>query len=373
MMGTPGEGETRRFITDHLHGLGLAPHTEDIQWSNAYVTARKALVSTLIPLQLVYYLALRIGGTAGGVLSILAPILGSLFVVILGKAVLDDRFSYLGPMSTGKNVICDLPPDGGKPHQRMIYLTAHTDSVASTMPRLGTRLIVLAVLFFLASTVITLVGGVFQLTGSGPGLYPLIVLELMVVDSLVIVISLFEKRVNTSPGAVDNGSGVAILLSLAEHFKQDPLRKSSLKFIFFAGEEWGLYGSKGYVRAHREELLERLEQDVLINVDMVGSELAFVEKAGPFFRKPLNKELNGLISETADQLGIEARAYSTPLGNNSDHAPFRKLKMETAFFLAKKDIKRIHSPQDTIDGVDPDKLDEAVSLLKAVVLELDRR
>jgi hypothetical protein len=126
------------------------------------------------------------------------------------------------------------------------------------------------------------------------------------------------------------------------------------------------------VKLHRNELVEHIDRDVLINVDMVGSELAYVKKAGLLFKKPLNKELNQLISAVAENSGIEVRAFSTPLADNSDHAPFRKLKMETAFFLSKKDTKKIHKPLDTLEGVDPQKMEDAVSLLKAVVLELDQ-
>jgi len=59
------------------------------------------------------------------------------------------------------------------------------------------------------------------------------------------------------------------------------------------------------------------------------------------------------------------------MGNNSDHAPFRKLKMEVCFFLAKKDTKRIHGPKDTLEFVRPEKLDDAVCLIKGVVGKLD--
>jgi len=117
--------------------------------------------------------------------------------------------------------------------------------------------------------------------------------------------------------------------------------------------------------------MERADQDLLINVDMVGSELAYVNKAGLLFRKPLNKHLNRQISEIAEREGIEARAFSSPLASNSDHAPFRKLKMETAFFLSQKDTKKIHKPLDTIEKVNPQKMKDAVKLLSAVVMELD--
>ena len=317
-------------------------------------------------------ISLGIGGKTGGIISVVLPVLAVLFLVLLLKAIMNDKFSYLGKMSRGKNVICDLPPGSGKVPEKIIYFTAHTDSVGSSMPKLNMPLTMGSLLFFLISLGITLIGGVIQLEGNSSGIFNVILLIVSIINGLMIVISLFARRVDTSPGAIDNGSGTAILLSLAEYFQGNSLDQSTLRFIFCAAEEWGLYGSKGYVKAHRDELEEKINRDVLINVDMVGSELAYVNKGGLIFRKALNKELNRLIKEVAGKTGIEARAFSTPLVNNSDHAPFLKLKMETAFFLSKKDTKLIHKPLDTIDKVDPQKMEDALSLLKAVVLELDQ-
>jgi hypothetical protein len=47
-------------------------------------------------------------------------------------------------------------------------------------------------------------------------------------------------------GANDNASGVSLVLSLAEYFKNKPL-KYSIAFILFSGEELGLLGSKYFV------------------------------------------------------------------------------------------------------------------------------
>ena len=372
MMGTPAEKETTKFILDFLKRTGLSPYTEEIEWSGAYVMARKIMSLLLILWLCLLNISLSIGGNMGGILSVVLPVLAVLFFVLLLKAIMNDKFSYLGKMSRGKNVICDLPPGSGKVTKKIIYFTAHTDSVGSSMPKLNMPLTMGSLLFFLISLGITLIGGVIQLEGNASGTFNVILLIVSIINGLMIILNTFARRVDTSPGAIDNGSGSAILLSLAEYFQGNSLDQSTLRFIFCAAEEWGLYGSKGYVKAHRDELEEKINRDVLINVDMVGSELAYVNKGGLIFRKALNKKLNPLIKEVAGKTGIEARAFSTPLVNNSDHAPFLKLKMETAFFLSKKDTKLIHKPLDTIEKVDPQKMEDAVSLLKAVVLELDQ-
>ncbi len=101
---------------------------------------------------------------------------------------------------------------------------------------------------------------------------------------ILIFISMFTRRVNTSPGACDNGSGSAILLSLAAHYKEHPAQNLHMKFCWFAAEEWGLYGSKHYVADHKDEIVAQKDNSYLINVDMVGTELAYLDKAGMFIK-----------------------------------------------------------------------------------------
>jgi hypothetical protein len=105
---------------------------------------------------------------------------------------------------------------------------------------------------------------------------------------------------------------------------------------------------------------------------MVGSELAYVGKAGFIRKKELNSKLNDLIEETALENEIEARRFKTLMGGRSDHAPFKKEKLEVCCFIAKNDIKVIHSKKDTIDLVKPEKLDDAVQLIIKVVEKLDK-
>jgi len=52
----------------------------------------------------------------------------------------------------------------------------------------------------------------------------------------------------TAPGAEDNGSGLAVLLMLADAFKQsNVIPRKTIYFVAFAGEEQGLLGSHGFV------------------------------------------------------------------------------------------------------------------------------
>ena len=69
------------------------------------------------------------------------------------------------------------------------------------------------------------------------------------------------------PGANDNASGDALLLSLAKYYAAHPA-KYSIGFILFAGEEAGLVGSKYYT----ENPIVPLKQiRFLINTDLAGT------------------------------------------------------------------------------------------------------
>ncbi|MFN8330893.1 MAG: M28 family peptidase [Saprospiraceae bacterium] len=68
-------------------------------------------------------------------------------------------------------------------------------------------------------------------------------------------------------GADDNASGVASMLWLAEKVSKNKKLKTNFLFIAFSGEEYGLFGSKGFVE-HPTVPLQKIE--AMINMDMVG-------------------------------------------------------------------------------------------------------
>ncbi len=56
-------------------------------------------------------------------------------------------------------------------------------------------------------------------------------------------------------GALDDGTGVAIVMSAAKHILDHGIRpRKSIQVMLFAAEEEGLYGAHEYVRAHTQDL-----------------------------------------------------------------------------------------------------------------------
>ena len=67
------------------------------------------------------------------------------------------------------------------------------------------------------------------------------------------------------PGANDNASGTAMLISMADYFKENPLDFNIL-FVAFAGEEAGLLGSKYFVENNSMNLKDI---EFLLNLDIM--------------------------------------------------------------------------------------------------------
>lgn len=119
-------------------------------------------------------------------------------------------------------------------------------------------------------------------------------------------------------GAIDNGIGSFAILDLARTFKANNLApKRTMQFVFFMGEEQGLFGSRKMVEeAEKDGSIENIK--FMMNLDMSGN--------------PIGMNASGAAIDTSffDQLGQEIRAvdtiyqatFTSRAGLHSDHQPF---------------------------------------------------
>ena len=130
--------------------------------------------------------------------------------------------------------------------------------------------------------------------------------------------------VHDGPGINDNGSGSAALLGVARVLA-DQHPSVRVRFAFWAGEEFGLLGSRDYVASLRSA--EQAEISAYLNFDMLGSPnyVPFVYDApsAALGSERIADFLVGYLEEAG--IGAEAR----DLGSSSDHAPFDALGIPT--------------------------------------------
>ena len=158
------------------------------------------------------------------------------------------------------------------------------------------------------------------------------------------------------PGANDNASGVALLLSLAKYYATHP-QKYSIGFILFAGEEIGLLGSKYYTE-HPIIPLKNIR--FLTNTDLAGtgSEGITVVNASVFPKE--FALMNKINDEHKYLVSIGARGKAA----NSDHYWFTELGIPSFFFYTKGGIAAYH---DVFDKAATLPLNEQGDLMQLMI------
>lgn len=158
------------------------------------------------------------------------------------------------------------------------------------------------------------------------------------------------------PGANDNASGVALLLSLAKYYAANPA-KYSLVFVCFAGEEAGLIGSKFYTE---NPLLPLKNIRFLINTDLAGTgeEGITIVNATEF---PKEFKWMQEINEKHQLLkAVNARGKAP----NSDHYFFTEKGVPSFFFYTLGGITAYHDVFDVAETLPLTKHQQLFTLIK---------
>lgn len=180
-------------------------------------------------------------------------------------------------------------------------------------------------------------------------------------------------------GAVDNGTGVAGILEIAEQFAKIGKPKRSVLFAAVTLEESGLLGSKYYV-AHPTVPLENTVAVVNLDALSVAGRARDITVVGKG-----NSELDDVLKPIAEQQGRTLGEESNPAGGyyfRSDHFNFAKAGVPALYPDSGNDLieggtaagdaagkdyneKRYHKPDDEYDPATW-KLDGVLEDLQAV-------
>jgi hypothetical protein len=142
------------------------------------------------------------------------------------------------------------------------------------------------------------------------------------------------------PGADDNGSGSTAVLSIARAIAANPLKpKRSILFIWFAGEEVGLVGSR-YYTGHPLKPLENMT--CMLNIDMVGRNEdqgegdADADNEGHIHLVGSQRgetDLHNIVLEANKYVGFEFELDMESVWNRSDQVNFYNEGVPVAFMF----------------------------------------
>jgi len=136
------------------------------------------------------------------------------------------------------------------------------------------------------------------------------------------------------PGANDNASGVSVLLNLLKYYSANPPKYKTV-FLFFAGEEAGLVGSKFFVES---KVINLKAIKFLINLDLLGTgDEGIMVTNGFVYQKQYNL-LNDINFKNSLVKEVKRRGKAA----NSDHYWFTEAGVPSFFIYTLGGITAYH-------------------------------
>jgi hypothetical protein len=201
----------------------------------------------------------------------------------------------------------------------------------------------------------------------------------------ILIVAHHDQAPTTVEGADNNGSGVAILLQMAEIFSAGPTPRYTIAFVSTDGEEYGMLGTRRYVQTHSDAAgivagisIDNLGRDYYngMNMELIGqfrgygpvwlaqAARAAAEAAGAEWQVNLRAPLDQMLDQAGpisfmDQgpmvaAGIPAigLAASLPPGSQALH------------------YHLWHDPDDTMQHQSPESLHQSGVIAEALLRQL---
>ncbi|MHA1149277.1 MAG: M28 family metallopeptidase [Promethearchaeota archaeon] len=386
---TEGEIKTLNYIQRELEKESIPTELESFQWAKTTIYMMKFAFIFILMYVCIYQILLLYSEFMWIILFLDLLLIG---IIYIGVKVLFDmtRISFMGKKFESNNIITKVPSKKPGFKKPIIIFTAHYDSI-SVKYSYKTQLILyitagLLALVYLALTFILSVWTLLLILhiGSANLIFEIIRITTFIIGIGLIIFLLLiilNKRTNESTGAIDNATGVAILIELAKLLNKNPLNNIDVLFLWCGAEEWGLWGSKQFCSQHFDDLDDEYNLDASynINLDMVGTYIGMVDSTGLIKKKNINENLNTILESTAKQQNIPLKKSFIPIGAGSDHLTFKAFakkagkKMQIACFLSNKDSKYIHSSKDKAENCSTKILNNCIDIIYNSVRSIDLR
>lgn len=363
LTGSYGEHKVKDIIIDFLKAVGYSPEVEKFRFS--IIPAEVALKTIQILLGGSSALALFLFNKHPFLSFVISIIIAGTIIFLTGWSILIEKlydFKILTRESDNilaKSFIHDGLPD--------VIFMAHYDSKSQTFSirfRVLLNIIgIIAVLLSIFFIIFCFLFG-FQL--------PLVLIYIFSILSLVpYFILIFNFTGNSSPGAVDDASGVAVVLELARVLK-DWMGKANLYFLLTGAEELGLAGAVRFIQKYENNF--RKGRTFFINFDGISKEEkpVITAKYGLLATRS-SRKLEQWFLEIFNNLGITPRSAWLLTGAGLDSIPIASRGFDSITISCGKihTAKKIHSPYDSKDNLSDQTLkltgDASLKLLEYII------
>ena len=254
----------------------------------------------------------------------------------------------LGRAYQATNYVAKIPGSPGEASGTHLILVAHYDTKSQCIP-LAARM----TLFVIGSGGALLFAGMILLSPLLPGL----VIPAFVMGGFALIAGIplwFLDLGNDSPGAIDNASGVGVVMELAHTLAKAPevSRKLDLTILLTSAEEASTMGAVAYVQQHAKELQGWATSSRLyvLNFDGVGVDgrLRWTGKGERSVSTSASCLLY-LVRQACIDLGCEIRSFNLP-GALYDHMPFTGIGLDAGTLISvSRASLGVHTWRDSAD------------------------
>jgi hypothetical protein len=347
LCGTAGADDVLADVRGTLEALGYSVVAQRFTFSAWPVRHGVRTIGLLCGVALATSATLIGTDRHGAALALLLGLGGAALFFLAAAGSLISRLPWLTTAGTNLWAVRAQPA--------RFLIVAHRDSKSQTIPlalRIAAAVVLLAVAALLscaAARILTLQPWA-MLTAGALGLAAGVVLALCGVG-------------NDSAGALDNASGLATLLHVAER----EAASHDVAFLVTDGEEFGLAGS----RAALGETLALASIEAVINFDGVDDVGGFFILEGRLPQRAPGG-LASSVAAAAASLGHTARRRPVPPGLMLDHVPFLRSGFPAITLMhgGLLSLARVHRPSDNPDRMAGAGIEPTVELTCAVLARL---
>jgi len=360
LVGSQAEIQVGRELASRLDQAGFRVHAEPFRFHDASIVFLKleviscqVLVAATIWL---YALGSSIPSVTAALLLLMLGLLARLNNAVRKGSLVDGRKQTawsslchrLGRSYNATTYVARMPDSSQGASATHLLIVAHYDSKSQRMP-LAAR-----IFLFSVGTVGAMLFAVLVLLSP---LKPVLAMPAMALGGLALMAGVplwFLDLANESPGAIDNASGVGVVMELARALANDPRVRSKLDLtvLLTSAEEVSTMGALAYVQRHETELrrLDRLGHVYVLNFDGVGVD-GTLRWVGKGERAASSSEpcLLCLVRQACKELGCKIRRFNLP-GALYDHLPFAAIGLHAGTLVAvSRASLGVHTRRDSAD------------------------
>ena len=365
---TENERRGAEYCALILRGLGLGPETETFVGARSIFQPHLLASIGIIAAFVIYPLAGRISAILAAALSAVA-----LISDLMELSFRDNILRRLVPKGPSQNVVATVDPSDE--HRQDLVLIGHIDSqrtpiIFSSPSWLSAyqSFTTIAFVAFIAQVLLHTLGAITQWgwiwPASGIGAFCAVLLAALCLQA---------DSTPFSHGANDNATGVGLVLTLAEHLRNSPLRHTRVWLACTGCEEVQHYGAIDFFRRHRSELVN----PSAVVFEMLGCDgPAWLIKEGIIIPFHADAGLVAIAEKLAEEHPEwEARATSIS-GGNTEMADALRARVPAITISGMGEgmgESYWHQVEDTYDKIDPQVLGRAYAFTWSFLQELDTR